>query len=172
MDLKYRFYGDELQLVRYEIEVTQTIKGGDSVYTYQAADDEEKEAYLELYPGAEVTGDAENGYTITVTEHIDDREIRETYSAASDAERDELLERYPDAEVAETDNSGFEWLDGMIFTQEQLRAGELERAIELGEEEYKKYLMESDANYQMLELDMRLALLESGVKIDELYSVS
>ncbi len=170
--MKYRFYGDELQLVRYEIEVTQTIKGSDNEYTYQAADDDEKNAYLELFPGAEVTGDAENGYTITVTEHIDDREIKDTYTAVDDTERDEILERHPGAVVAEIDNSGYEWLDGMIFTQEQLRAGELEKAIDMGEEEYKKYLMESDANYQMLELDMRLALFESGVKIDELYSVS
>ncbi len=125
--MKYRFYGDELQIVRYELTVTHHIEGGDSVQTYQAANDDEKEAYLELYP---------------------------------------------EAGVSEIDNSGYEWLDGMKFTQEQLRAGELERAVELGEVEYKKYLMESDANYQMLELDMRLALLESGVKIDELYSVS
>ena len=170
--MKYRFYGDELQLVKYELTVTQRIEGGDTVCTYQAANDEEKDAYLELYPGAEVTGDAENGYTITVTEHIDDREIKETYMAADDAERDEILERYPDAEVTDIDNSGFEWLDGMKFTQEQLRAGELEKAIEMGGESYKQYLMDSDPNYQMLELDMRLALLESGVSIDELYSVS
>lgn len=170
--MKYRFYGDELQLVRYELTVTQRIEGSDNVYTYHAADDEEKDAYLELYPGAEVTGEAENGYTITVTEHIDDREIKGTYSAVSDAERDEILERHPDAEIAEIDNSGYEWLDGMKFTQEQLRAGELEKALDMGEEEYKKYLMESDANYQMLELDMRLALLESGVNMNELYSLS
>lgn len=170
--MKYRFYGDQLQLIKYELTVTQRIEGRDNVYTYQASDDEEKDAYLELYPGAEVTGDAENGYTITVTEHIDDQEIKETYTATTDAERDEILARHPDAVVTEIDNTGYEWLDGMTFTQDQLRAGELERAIELGEEEYKKYLMESDANYQMLELDMRLALLESGVNMNELHSVS
>ena len=125
--MKCRFYGDELQLVWYEL---------------------------------------------TVKRDFGDKEHDEIIGAASESERDEILERHPGAVVAEIDNSGFEWLDGMTFTQEQLRAGELERAIELGEEAYKKYLMESDANYQMLELDMRLALLESGVKIDELYSVS
>ena len=124
--MRYRFYGDELQLVRYEIK------------------------YHEPW-----NTDGEP----------------ETQTAATEAERDELLERYPEAEVAEIDNSGFEWLDGMIFTQKQQRAGEVEKAIEMGEEEYKQYLMASDPNYQMLELDMRLALLESGVSIDELYSV-
>ena len=125
--MKCRFYGDELQLVRYEVK------------------------YLEPWNA--------DGEPVTQT-------------AADDTERNELLERYPDAEVSEIDNSGYEWLDGMIFTQEQLRTGELEKAIEMGEESYKQYLMDSDPNYQMLELDMRLALLESGVSIDELYSVS
>ena len=163
--MKYRFYGDELQLVRYELTVTQRIEGSDNVYTYQAADDEEKDAYLELYPGAEVTGDAENGYTITATEHIDDREIKETYTAANDAERDEILERHPDAEIAEIDNSGYEWLDGMKFTQEQLRAGELERAIELGEEAYKRQKDESDPEYRVKVLED--ALLELAAIISE-----
>ncbi len=125
--MRYRFYGDELQLVKYEIK------------------------YHEPWDT--------DGEPVTQT-------------AADEFERDELLERYPDAEVAEVDNSGYEWLDGMIFTQEQLRAGELEKAIKMGEDAYKQYLMDSDPNYQMLELDMRLALLESGVSIDELYSVS
>ena len=156
--MKYRFYGDELQLVKYELTVTQRIEGGDTVCTYQAANDEEKDAYLELYPGAEVTGDAENGYTITVTEHIDDREIKESYTAATDAERDEMLDRYPEAEVTEIDNSGFEWLDGMKFTQEQLRAGELEKAIDLGEKEYKRQKEESDPEYRVSVLEE--ALLE------------
>lgn len=102
-----------------------------------------------MYPGAEVTGDKENGYTITVTEHIDDQEIKETYTAASEGERDELLERHPEAEVAEIDNAGYEWLDGMTFTQEQLRAGDLERAIELGEAEYKRQKEENDPEYRV-----------------------
>ena len=85
--MRYRFYGNELQLVRYEITVAE---------------------------GDEST----------------------VYTAADDAERDEILERYPDAEVTEVDNTGFEWLDGMIFTQEQQRNGEIEKAIEMGEEAY------------------------------------
>ena len=159
--MKYRFYGDQLQLVRYELTVTQTIKGSDNVYTYQAADDDEKNAYLELFPSAEVTGDAENGYTVTVTEHIDDREIKETYTAADDNERDEILERHPGAVVAEIDNSGYEWLDGMRFTQEQLRAGELERAVELGEEAYKRQKDESDPEYRVKVLEDALLELAS-----------
>ena len=159
--MKYRFYGDQLQIVRYELTVTHRIEGSDSVYIYHAADDDEKNAYLELYPGAEVTGDAENGYTITVTEHIDDQEIKETYTATTDAERDEILARHPDAEVAEIDNTGYEWLDGMTFTQDQLRSGELEQAIELGEEEYKRQKQESDPEYRVKVLEDALLELAS-----------
>ena len=159
--MKYRFYGDELQIVRYELTVTHHIEESDNVYTYQAANDDEKDAYLELYPEAEVTGDAENGYTITATEHIDDREIKDTYTAVDDTERDEILERHPGAVVAEIDNSGYEWLDGMKFTQEQLRAGELERAVELGEEEYKRQKEESDPEYRVKVLEDALIELAS-----------
>lgn len=125
--MKYRFYGDILQLVKYELKFTENIFG---------------------------------------------QEQTRTETAIDDTERDKLLARYPEAEVSEVDNAGYEWLDGMRFTQEQQRAGEVEKAIETGEEGYMQYLMDSDPNYQMLELDMRLALLESGVSIDELYSVS
>ena len=91
--MKYRFYGDELQLVKYELTVANapTHDGSPAVYL-----------------------------------------------AASDKELDELLKSYPDAAVAEVDNTGYEWLDGMIFTQEQLRAGELEKAIEMGGEAYNE----------------------------------
>ena len=111
--MRYRFYGDELQLVRYEIK------------------------YHEPWDT--------------------DREPR-TQTAADETERDALLERYPDAEVVEIDNSGYEWLDGMIFTQEQLRAGELEKAIELGEKEYKRQKEESNSEYRVSVLEE--ALLE------------
>ena len=111
--MRYRFYGDELQLVRYEIK------------------------YHEPWDT--------------------DGEPR-TQTAATEVERDALLERYPEAEVTEIDNSGYEWLDGMIFTQEQLRVGELERAIELGEIEYKRQKEESDPEYRVSVLEE--ALLE------------
>lgn len=113
--MQYRFYGDKLQLLKYEIEVP-------SDYLYN------------------------------------DRHV---YTAASEAERDELIERYPDAEVTEIDNTGYEWLDGMTFTQDQLRAGELERAIELGEVEYKRQTQESDPEYRVKVLEDALLELAS-----------
>lgn len=89
--MKYRFYGNKLQLVKYEATVIHDYGG---------------------------------------EQHTD------VFTAATEEERDRLLERYPDAVVSEVDNTGYEWLDGMEFTREQLKAGELDKAIELGEEAY------------------------------------
>lgn len=114
--MRYRFYGDELQLLRYEIEIKS-----DPLY-----------------------------------------ENRPIY-AASEAEKDEILERHPDSTVTEVDNAGFEWLDGMKFTQEQLRAGELEKAIELGEAEYKRQLEEADPEYRVAVLEEALLELASMI---------
>ena len=114
--MKYRFYGDKLELVRYELII---------------ADDK-------------------------------------VFEAASETERDELLVRYPNAEVTEVDNTGCEWLDGMTFTQEQQRSSEVEKAIETGKEAYEQYIINSDPTYQMLELDMRVALLEMGVDLSDI----
>lgn len=94
----YRFYGDTLQLVKYELTVTNQIE----------------------YP---------DGITV---------EITEKHLAVTDDERDELLQRYPTATVTTVDNTGYEWLDGMQFTQEQLTDGELERAVEMGENAYNE----------------------------------
>ena len=96
--MKYRFYGDLLQLVKYELTVTNKID----------------------YPD-ETTA-----------------ETTETLTACTDSERDELLQRYPTATVTTVDNTGYEWLDGMQFTQEQLQNGELEQAIEMGETAYNE----------------------------------
>ena len=96
--MKYRFYGDLLQLVKYELTVTNKID----------------------YP---------DGTTAETTE---------TLTAVTDTDRDELLQRYPTATVTTVDNTGYEWLDGMQFTQEQLQNGELEQAIEMGETAYNE----------------------------------
>ena len=89
LSMKYRFYGDELQLVRYKL----------------------------------IIGESDDARVI---------------KASTAAEKDELLERYPDAVVTEIDNTGYEWLEGKTFTQEQLRAGELERAIAMGQAAYEE----------------------------------
>ena len=48
------------------------------------------------------------------------------------------MQHYPTATVTTVDNTGYEWLDGMQFTQEQLADGELERAVEMGETAYNE----------------------------------
>lgn len=131
--MKYRFYGDELQLIRYELEMTET----------------------RSLPNSE-------------TGEFEEQEFIQVYSAASEEEKNELLQCYPNAAVTEVDNTGYEWLDGKIFTQEQLRAGELEKAIELGEEKYAEYLISTDRDAQMLDMDYRISLLELGVTESDL----
>ena len=116
--MKYRFYGDELQLIRYELTIKKSI--GDATYD-------------------------------------------EIIVAASDEERDELIGRYPDAAVAAVDNSGFEWLDGMTFTQEQLRAGELEQAIEMGEDAYTEIRNAPTQEQINAMLMLEIARIKAGV---------
>ncbi len=96
--MQYRFDGNKLQLIKYEITAKNTMTG---------------------------TG----GAVI---------ELTDIHTACTDTERDELLQRYPTATVTTVDNTGYEWLDGMQFTQEQLQNGELEQAIEMGETAYNE----------------------------------
>ena len=121
--MKYRFYGDLLQLVKYELTVTNKID----------------------YPD-ETTA-----------------ETTETLTACTDSERDELLQHYPTATVTTVDNTGYEWLDGMQFTQEQLADGELEQAIEMGETAYneiKNAPSQDEINAMLL---LQIAELKAGV---------
>ncbi len=121
--MKYIFYGDLLQLVKYELTVTNKID----------------------YP---------DGTT---------EETTETLTAVTDTERDELLQRYPTATVTTVDNTGYEWLDGMQFTQEQLQNGELEQAIEMGETAYnelKNAPTQDEINAMLL---LQIAELKAGV---------
>ena len=121
--MKYRFYGDLLQLVKYELTVTNKID----------------------YPDGTTT------------------ETTEILTAVTDTERDELLQRYPTATVTTVDNTGYEWLDGMQFTQEQLADGELEQAIEMGETAYnelKNAPTQDEINAILL---LQIAELKAGV---------
>ena len=126
--MKYRFYGDELQLIRYQI-------------------------------------------TWTETDPVSEEETSATHNAASTEERDEVLALHQGAECTVVDNTGYEWLDGMTFTQEQLSAGELDKAIELGETAYTAYALASDPDAQLLEMDYRISLLELGVSENDLLSL-
>lgn len=126
--MKYRFYGDLLQLVKYELTVTNKID----------------------YP---------DGTTAETTE---------TLTAVTDTERDELLQRYPTATVTTVDNTGYEWLDGMQFAQEQLQNGELEQAIEMGETAYNemKNTQSQDAINAMLLL--KIAEMEVAITNEQI----
>ena len=112
--MKYRFYGDELQLIRYEL----------------------------------ISGEGEN------------TRIMET---STETEKDELLKRYPDAVVVEIDNTGYEWLDGMIFTQEQLRNGELEAVIEMGREAFEEMLSAPTQEEINAMIMLEIARMKAGV---------
>lgn len=121
--MKYRFYGDLLQLVKYELTVTNKID----------------------YPD-ETTA-----------------ETTETLTACTDSERDELLQHYPTATVTTVDNTGYEWLDGMQFTQEQLADGELEQAIEMGETAYNEMKNAPSQDEINAMLMLQIAELKAGV---------
>lgn len=121
--MRYRFYGDLLQLVKYELTVTNKID----------------------YP---------DGTTAETTE---------TLTAVTGTERDELLQRYPTATVTTVDNTGYEWLDGMQFTQEQLADGELERAVEMGETAYNEMKNAPSQDEINAMLMLQIAELKAGV---------
>lgn len=125
--MKYRFYGDLLQLVKYELTVTNKID----------------------YP---------DGTTAETTE---------TLTAVTDTERDELLQRYPSATVTTVDNTGYEWLDGMTFTQEQLQNGELEQAIVLGENAYNEMKNTPSQDEINAMLMLEIAELKAGAVNNE-----
>lgn len=93
------------------------------------------------------------------------------YLACSQNELEQIMDIYPNASVESVDVSGYEWLDGMTFTQEQLSAGELDKAIELGETAYTTYALASDPDVQLLEMDYRISLLELGVSENDLLSL-
>lgn len=123
LTMKYRFYGDLLQLVKYELTVTNKID----------------------YPDGTTT------------------ETTEILTAVTDTERDELLQRYPTATVTTVDNAGYEWLDGMTFTQEQLANGELEQAITLGETAYNE--MKNTQSQDAINAMLLLKIAEMEVAI-------
>ena len=107
-------------------------------------------------------------YELTVTNKIDyldetTAETTETLTACTDNERDELLKRYPTATVTTVDNTGYEWLDGMQFTQEQLADGELERAVEMGENAYNEIKNAPSQDEINAMLMLQIAELKAGV---------
>ena len=121
--MQYRFYGNRLQLIKYEITAKNITRGTDGTVI----------------------------------------ELTDTHTACTDSERDELLQRYPTATVTTVDNTGYEWLDGMQFTQEQLADGELERAVEMGENAYNEIKNAPSQDEINAMLMLQIAELKAGV---------
>lgn len=121
--MQYRFYGNRLQLIKYEITAKNITTGTDGTVI----------------------------------------ELTDTHMACTDSERDELLQRYPTATVTTVDNTGYEWLDGMQFTQEQLADGELERAVEMGENAYNEIKNAPSQDEINAMLMLQIAELKAGV---------
>lgn len=121
--MQYRFDGNKLQLIKYEITAKSIITGTDDT----------------------VIG------------------LTDTHTACTDSERDELLQHYPTATVTTVDNTGYEWLDGMQFTQEQLADGELERAVEMGETAYNEMKNAPSQDEINAMLMLQIAELKAGV---------
>ena len=121
--MQYRFDGNKLQLIKYEITAKNITTGTDGTVI----------------------------------------ELTDTHTACTDSERDELLQRYPTATVTTVDNTGYEWLDGMQFTQEQLQNGELEQAIEMGETAYNEMKNAPSQDEINAMLMLQIAELKAGV---------
>lgn len=121
--MQYRFDGNKLQLIKYEITAKSIITGTDDTVI----------------------------------------ELTDTHTACTDSERDELLQHYPTATVTTVDNTGYEWLDGMQFTQEQLADGELERALEMGETAYNEMKNAPSQDEINAMLMLQIAELKAGV---------
>lgn len=121
--MQYRFDGNKLQLIKYEITAKSIITGTDDTVI----------------------------------------ELTDTHTACTDSERDELLQHYPTATVTTVDNTGYEWLDGMQFTQEQLADGELEQAIEMGETAYNEMKNAPSQDEINAMLMLQIAELKAGV---------
>lgn len=121
--MRFRFYGNRLQLIKYEITAKNIITGTDDTVI----------------------------------------ELTDTHTACTDSERDELLQHYPTATVTTVDNTGYEWLDGMQFTQEQLADGELERAVEMGETAYNEMKNAPSQDEINAMLMLQIAELKAGV---------
>lgn len=121
--MQYRFDGNKLQLIKYEITAKSIITGTDDTVI----------------------------------------ELTDTHTACTDSERDELLQHYPTATVTTVDNTGYEWLDGMQFTQEQLADGELERAVEMGETAYNEMKNTPSQDEINAMLMLQIAELKAGV---------
>ena len=79
------------------------------------------------------------------------------------------------------DNSGHEWLDEMIFSQEERTKRYVDKAIELGEESYAEWLTDNDEKLQVEEhlkqlekrnRELEQELTETQLALVEIYELN
>lgn len=85
------------------------------------------------------------------------------YLATENSEKNNFVTIFPQANIEEVDNNGYEWLDGMEFTNKQRLDGEPIKAIALGKDAYNEYALAINRDAQILDLDYRLSLIELGL---------
>ena len=107
------------------------------------------------------------GEILLVKYIVKDAEPYGSYYAIDEDERDMFIEAcsIDDPEVITVDTSGYSWIEHKIIPEQDIDLG-----VTIGENAYGKYTLESDPTYQMLELDMRITLLENGVDINDLFA--
>lgn len=157
--MNYLFEGTTLKLVKYEIK-----------YPYSASDVMTTELSSENDENSLSSENKEVNAEVDIQKNLPENSD-ENYNImliTSEEEKDAILKAHPDAIVTEVDNSGYEWLDGRNFEESEKTAGLVEKAIELGQEAFEQYLVNTDPNAQMLEVMYRITLLEMGVNIDDL----
>lgn len=78
----------------------------------------------------------------------------------------QLTERGITYTVTEQDNTGHEWLQGKVFTNQQYLDGLVDKAVELGEVGYYTLLTENDENAQrdllIVNMIMEIETLKAG----------
>lgn len=114
--------------------------------------------YISAYDGKSVSGAT---FDLVVKYLITDTETADVYYAMTETERDMFIDlcQSESPTVTEIDTSAYDY---------KLPESDINMAVSIGQEAYEQYMMNSDPTYQMLELDMRVALLEMGVDLNDI----
>ena len=96
-------------------------------------------------------------YKITISSS---KKPDEVFYAIDDNEKQSYIDKFPNCTVSPIDNIGYEWLDDMVFTQDEQNCGDVGLAIEMGQEEYKKYKIANDPINKAIDLAIQQRLNE------------
>lgn len=158
--MKYLFEGTKLKLIKYEVTYTPPV--------VVMTSDEKSPKMLKNQNNTQINEVPEEIEMQTIFSGNSDQTFTRTVSITSEEEKNNILKNYPDAEVTLIDNTGYEWLDGRNFEESEKASGMVEKAIEMGQEAYEQYVLNSDPNAQMLDVMYRITLLEQGVNVNDL----